>query len=151
MNPRYSFRLFFLLQVKSRQRVSHAAHCMQGLTKTDHSEMHCKDPKVPDDPNGLDTEIKEPSVDVGRSDSANLDSVLEYYIRGGFTPEEALMILVPEAFEHQPRLKDSQEVKAFYSYYESIQEAWDGPALLVWADRDRVGATLDRNGLRPAR
>lgn len=114
--------------------------------------------------------LKGPLVDVGRSDSANLDrcevlnelmqssmndcpydSILESYVRSGFSAEEALMILVPEAFENQPKLKDSEDVKAFYSYYESLQEAWDGPALLVFSDGDVVGATLDRNGLRPAR
>lgn len=95
--------------------------------------------------------LQGPLVDVGRSDSANLDSVLDSYVRAGFTPEEALMILVPEAYASQPKMKDSPEVQAFYSYYESIQEAWDGPALLVFADGDSVGATLDRNGLRPAR
>lgn len=95
--------------------------------------------------------VKGPLVDVGRSDSANLDSILESYVRAGFTAEEALMILVPEAYTSQPKLKDVPEVQAFYTYYESIQEAWDGPALLVFSDGDVVGATLDRNGLRPAR
>ena len=79
------------------------------------------------------------------------------------------MVLVPEAFESQPQLKDKADVKAFYSYYESLQEAWDGdtkschfalflmtvrpsgPALLVFSDGNVVGASLDRNGLRPAR
>ena len=61
------------------------------------------------------------------------------------------MILVPEAYESQPKLKDSPAVTAFYEYHESMQEAWDGPALLVFSDGDSVGASLDRNGLRPAR
>jgi glutamate synthase (ferredoxin) len=95
--------------------------------------------------------VQGPLVDVGRSDSANLDSVLDSYVRSGFSPEEALMILVPEAYESQPKMKDSPDVNAFYSYYESVQEAWDGPALLVFSDGDSVGASLDRNGLRPAR
>jgi glutamate synthase domain-containing protein 1 len=58
-------------------------------------------------------------------------SVLESYVRAGFGAEEALMILVPEAFESQPKLRDKLDVKAFYSYYEALQEAWDGKALLV--------------------
>lgn len=96
--------------------------------------------------------VKGPLVDVTRSDSANLDSVLESYVRvGGKTPDEALMILVPEAYSSQPKLADSADVQAFYKYYESMQEAWDGPALLVFSDGETVGAALDRNGLRPAR
>ena len=47
-------------------------------------------------------------------------------MRSGFSAEEALMILVPEAYENQPKLMEKQDVKAFYSYYESLQEAWDG-------------------------
>ena len=95
--------------------------------------------------------IRGPLVDVGRSDSANLDSILDSFVKAGKTPQEALMILVPEAFDSQPKLKDSPNVKAFYEYYESMQEAWDGPALLVFSDGNSVGAALDRNGLRPAR
>ena len=55
--------------------------------------------------------------------------MLESYVRAGFGAEEALMILVPEAFESQPKLKDKLDVKAFYSYYEALQEAWDGQSL----------------------
>lgn len=98
-----------------------------------------------------DITVKGPLVDVGRSDSANLDSVLESYVRHGYSPEEALMILVPEAFESQPKIQNNKELQDFYKYYESIQEAWDGPALLVFADGNVIGAALDRNGLRPAR
>ena len=61
------------------------------------------------------------------------------------------MMLVPEAYVSQPSLRNNPSVNAFYSYYESMQEAWDGPALLVFAEGDTVGAALDRNGLRPAR
>ena len=59
--------------------------------------------------------------------------------------------LVPEAFRDQPELENRDDIKAFYEYSASLQEAWDGPALLVFADGNFVGATLDRNGLRPAR
>lgn len=90
-------------------------------------------------------------VDLGRSDSSNLDSVLDSYVKSGCTPEEALMILVPEAYSCRPKLRNRQEVLSFYKYYESMQEAWDGPALLVFSDGNVVGAALDRNGLRPAR
>lgn len=92
-----------------------------------------------------------PLVDVRRSDSANLDSILESFVKSGYSTEEALMILVPEAYANHPALSENLDLKAFYEYYESLQEAWDGPALLVFSDGDVVGATLDRNGLRPAR
>jgi glutamate synthase (ferredoxin) len=59
--------------------------------------------------------------------------------------------LVPEAFRDQPELENRADIKAFYEYSATLQEAWDGPALLVFADGNYVGATLDRNGLRPAR
>lgn len=97
--------------------------------------------------------VRGPLVDLSRSDSANLDSVLESYVRAGSgrTPEESLMMLVPEAYESQPTMKHTPDINAFYSYYEALQEAWDGPALLVFSDGESVGAALDRNGLRPAR
>lgn len=92
-----------------------------------------------------------PSVDVRNSDSANLDNVLELLVMSGRSPIEALMIMVPEAYKNQPDLADYPEITDFYEYYSGIQEAWDGPALLVFSDGKKVGATLDRNGLRPAR
>jgi len=61
------------------------------------------------------------------------------------------MILIPEAYDNQPSLKSSPEVVDFYQYYNHLQEPWDGPALVVFSDGRTVGATLDRNGLRPAR
>ncbi|KAK9128989.1 hypothetical protein Syun_017786 [Stephania yunnanensis] len=70
----------------------------------------------------------------------------------GRTPEEALMILVPEAYQNHPTLMIKYpEVLDFYNYYSGQMEAWDGPALLLFSDGKTVGATLDRNGLRPAR
>ncbi|MEM8638345.1 MAG: glutamate synthase large subunit [Cyanobacteria bacterium P01_G01_bin.54] len=92
-----------------------------------------------------------PIVNVRNSDSANLDSVMELLVRTGRSPLEAAMILVPEAYQNQPDLEDHPEIVDFYDYYSSIQEPWDGPALLVFSDGKTVGATLDRNGLRPAR
>ncbi|MFB2935178.1 glutamate synthase-related protein [Aerosakkonemataceae cyanobacterium BLCC-F154] len=92
-----------------------------------------------------------PSVDAKNSDSANLDNVLELLVRSGRSPMESLMIMVPEAYKNQPDLLEHQEIVDFYEYYSGLQEAWDGPALLVFSDGKQVGATLDRNGLRPAR
>ncbi|MEH2323192.1 MAG: glutamate synthase-related protein [Nostoc sp.] len=97
--------------------------------------------------------IKElkPLVHIDNSDSATLDNVLELLVCSGRTPLEALMIMVPEAYQNQPSLNDYPEIIDFYEYYSGLQEAWDGPALLVFSDGKKVGATLDRNGLRPAR
>ncbi|MFB2880867.1 glutamate synthase-related protein [Floridanema aerugineum] len=100
---------------------------------------------------GESIEDLKPSVDVRNSDSANLDNVLELLVRSGRSPMESLMIMVPEAYKNQPDLEDHQEIVDFYEYYSGLQEAWDGPALLVFSDGKQVGATLDRNGLRPAR
>ncbi len=92
-----------------------------------------------------------PFVNVNNSDSATLDNVFELLVRSGRSPLEALMIMVPEAYQNQPSLRDFPEIVDFYEYYSGLQEAWDGPALLVFSDGRKVGATLDRNGLRPAR
>ncbi|MBW4614984.1 MAG: glutamate synthase large subunit [Desmonostoc vinosum HA7617-LM4] len=92
-----------------------------------------------------------PLVHIDNSDSATLDNVLELLVRSGRSPLEALMIMVPEAYQNQPSLQNYPEIVDFYEYYSGLQEAWDGPALLVFSDGKKVGATLDRNGLRPAR
>ncbi|XFA72324.1 glutamate synthase-related protein [Thermosynechococcaceae cyanobacterium Okahandja] len=92
-----------------------------------------------------------PVVNAENSDSANLDNVLELLVQSGRQPLHAMMMLVPEAYQNQPGLDDHPEVVDFYEYYSGIQEAWDGPALVAFSDGKIVGATLDRNGLRPAR
>jgi len=92
-----------------------------------------------------------PVTNLSNSDSANLDSIVELLIQSGKDPEEALMILIPEAYQNQPSLSNFPEVVDFYEYYSNLQEPWDGPALVVFSDGKKVGATLDRNGLRPAR
>ena len=92
-----------------------------------------------------------PVVNPAFSDSANLDATLELLVRSGRPITESLLTLVPEAFRDQPELEDKPAIQAFYEYSACTQEPWDGPALLVFADGRSVGATLDRNGLRPAR
>ena len=101
------------------------------------------------DGNGL--EDLKPTVKADNSDSATLDNVLELMVRSGRSPVEALMMMVPEAYKDQPDLAQYPEIIDFYEYYSGIQEPWDGPALLAFSDGKIVGATLDRNGLRPAR
>ncbi|XP_024003953.1 ferredoxin-dependent glutamate synthase 2, chloroplastic isoform X3 [Eutrema salsugineum] len=88
------------------------------------------------------------------SDSSNLDSAAELLIRSGRTPEESLMVLVPEAYKNHPTLMIKYpEAVDFYDYYKGQMEPWDGPALVLFRgfDGKTVGACLDRNGLRPAR
>ncbi len=92
-----------------------------------------------------------PIVNSDNSDSYNLDSAMELLVRAGRSPMEAAMMLVPEAYQNQPDLYDYPEITDFYDYYSGMQEPWDGPALIVFSDGKTVGATLDRNGLRPAR
>ncbi|MDJ0703129.1 MAG: glutamate synthase-related protein [Leptolyngbyaceae cyanobacterium MO_188.B28] len=92
-----------------------------------------------------------PFVDSDHSDSTNLDSVMELMVRSGRSLVEALMIMIPEAYRNQPDLTEHPEIVDFYEYYSGLQEAWDGPALVVFSDGKQVGAALDRNGLRPAR
>ncbi|MFM7323858.1 MAG: glutamate synthase central domain-containing protein, partial [Nodosilinea sp.] len=95
--------------------------------------------------------VLKPIVRMENSDSANLDNVMELLVRSGRTPQEALMMMVPEAYQNQPALESYPEITDFYEYYSGLQEPWDGPALIVFSDGTQVGATLDRNGLRPAR
>lgn len=67
-----------------------------------------------------------PTVRMENSDSANLDNVFELLVRSGRSPQEALMIMVPEAYNNQPDLADHPEIVDFYEYYSGIQEPWDG-------------------------
>jgi glutamate synthase (NADPH/NADH) large chain len=90
-----------------------------------------------------------PIVTDGASDSASLDEVVELLELGGRSLPHAIMMLVPEAWENQPDMDPA--VRDFYEYHSRTMEPWDGPAALVFTDGALVGATLDRNGLRPGR
>ncbi|MEA5422505.1 glutamate synthase large subunit [Synechococcus sp. CCY9202] len=92
-----------------------------------------------------------PVVNAAFSDSANLDATLELMVRSGRPITDSLLTLVPEAFLNQPELESRPAIQAMYEFNSCLQEPWDGPALLVFTDGRSVGATLDRNGLRPAR
>ena len=83
------------------------------------------------------------------SDSASLDGILELLVLGGRSPAHAMSMLIPEAYEGRPEL--SQRVRDFYAYHSSLVEPWDGPAAVAFTDGRVIGATLDRNGLRPGR
>ena len=85
----------------------------------------------------------------GQSDTACFDNSLEFLWQGGYPLAHAMMMLIPEAWAGN-RLMDANR-KAFYEYHASLMEPWDGPAAVVFSDGRQIGATLDRNGLRPAR
>jgi glutamate synthase (NADPH/NADH) large chain len=85
----------------------------------------------------------------GQSDTACFDNALEFLFQGGYSLPHAMMMLVPEAWAGNKSM--DAERKAFYEYHAALMEPWDGPAALIFTDGRQIGATLDRNGLRPAR
>ncbi len=85
----------------------------------------------------------------GQSDTACFDNALEFLFQGGYTLAHAMMMLIPEAWAGNKLM--SEDRKAFYEYHAALMEPWDGPAAVCFTDGRRIGATLDRNGLRPAR
>ncbi len=85
----------------------------------------------------------------GKSDSASMDIVLELLLHTGRSLPEAIMMMVPEAWEKNPLM--TEDKKAFYEYNSCIMEPWDGPASIPFTDGHYIGALLDRNGLRPSR
>ncbi|TVQ86649.1 MAG: glutamate synthase large subunit, partial [Chromatiaceae bacterium] len=90
-----------------------------------------------------------PLIPEGQSDSACFDNALELLVMGGYSLAHAMMILIPEAWTGN-KLMDEQR-RAFYEYHTALMEPWDGPAAIAFTDGRQIGATLDRNGLRPAR
>ena len=104
--------------------------------------LHCK---------ALDDRMKDifPMLDVRGSDSARLDNTLEFMTMSGMDLPLAVMMTIPEPWQHIPTM--SREKRAFYQYYATMMEPWDGPASIIFSDGDIMGAVLDRNGLRPSR
>src|SRR6201747_371431 len=98
---------------------------------------------------GADLNKMWPIIPHGQSDTACIDNALEILIAGGYSLAHAMMMLIPEAWAHDPLMEP--ERKAFYEYYAALMEPWDGPAAIAFTDGRQIGATLDRNGLRPAR
>ncbi len=90
-----------------------------------------------------------PVVDDSGSDSAILDNTIEFLVMSGMELPLAMMITIPEPWDTEDNI--SREKKDFYRYYATMMEPWDGPASILFSDGDLVGATLDRNGLRPSR
>ncbi|HVA13975.1 MAG TPA: glutamate synthase large subunit [Stellaceae bacterium] len=98
---------------------------------------------------GADLDKLWPLIGDGNSDSATLDNCLELLVAGGYPLPHALMMMVPEAWSENPLMDPDR--RAFYEYHAALMEPWDGPAALAFTDGRQIGATLDRNGLRPAR
>jgi glutamate synthase domain-containing protein 2/glutamate synthase domain-containing protein 1/glutamate synthase domain-containing protein 3 len=90
-----------------------------------------------------------PLIYDGQSDSASFDNCLELLVMGGYSPAHAMMLMIPEAWAGNPLMDEDR--RAFYEYHAALMEPWDGPAAMAFTDGRQVGATLDRNGLRPAR
>jgi glutamate synthase (NADPH/NADH) large chain len=85
----------------------------------------------------------------GQSDTACFDNALEFLVQGGYSLAHAMMMLIPEAWAGNPLMDAGR--RAFYEYHAAMMEPWDGPAAVAFTDGRQIGATLDRNGLRPAR
>ncbi|WP_146459197.1 glutamate synthase large subunit [Rubripirellula tenax] len=90
-----------------------------------------------------------PVIEPNGSDSGTFDNVLEFMLMNGRTLQEAIMMMVPEAWQKHETMPE--EKRAFYEYFSCMMEPWDGPASIVFTDGHYIGATLDRNGLRPSR
>ncbi len=90
-----------------------------------------------------------PLIPEGQSDSACFDNALELLVAGGYSLSHAMMMLIPEAWSGNPLM--DKDRRAFYEYHAALMEPWDGPAAVAFTDGRQIGATLDRNGLRPAR
>ena len=98
---------------------------------------------------GKDLDKLWPLIVENQSDSACFDNALELLVAGGYSLPHAMMLLIPEAWAGNPLM--DEERRAFYEYHAALMEPWDGPAAVAFTDGRMIGATLDRNGLRPAR
>jgi glutamate synthase (NADPH/NADH) large chain len=98
---------------------------------------------------GQDLEKLWPLIAENQSDSACFDNCLELLVAGGYSLPHAMMLLIPEAWNNNALM--DEERRAFYEYHAALMEPWDGPAAVAFTDGNMIGATLDRNGLRPAR
>ena len=98
---------------------------------------------------GADLDKMWPIIPHGQSDTACLDNALELLIAGGYSLPHAMMLLIPEAWAGNEAMEPGR--RAFYEYHAALMEPWDGPAAVAFTDGRQIGATLDRNGLRPVR
>ena len=111
--------------------------------------MRAREGTAHSDEYGEDLKKLFPVVEPHCSDSGTFDNVLEFLLMTGRTLQEAIMMMVPEAWQKHETMPE--ERRAFYEYYSCLMEPWDGPASIAFTDGTYIGATLDRNGLRPSR
>jgi len=98
---------------------------------------------------GKDLDKVWPLIYDGQSDSASFDNALELLVMSGYSIAHAMMMMIPEAWENHALMDPAR--RAFYEYHAAMMEPWDGPASIAFTDGRQIGATLDRNGLRPSR
>ena len=98
---------------------------------------------------GKDLDKVWPLIYQGQSDSASFDNAIELLVMSGYSVAHAMMMMIPEAWENHTHMDPSR--RAFYEYHAAMMEPWDGPASIAFTDGRQIGATLDRNGLRPSR
>ncbi|HVR30996.1 MAG TPA: glutamate synthase large subunit, partial [Thermoanaerobaculia bacterium] len=111
--------------------------------------MHAREGVVRSDLFGAELEKAFPVVEPDCSDSGTFDNVLEFLLMTGRTLQRSIMMMIPEAWQNDPRM--APEMRAFYEYNSCLLEPWDGPASIAFTDGRWIGAVLDRNGLRPSR
>ena len=113
------------------------------------NNMEAREAALKSDIFGEDIKKVAPVVLPNGSDSAAFDNVYELLIQGGRSLEHSMMMMIPEAFGSKYHI--SEDKRAFYEYHAAVMEPWDGPAAVAFTDGYTIGATLDRNGLRPGR
>ncbi len=111
--------------------------------------MHARESMFQSELFGTDIRHIVPAIDESGSDSAMFDNVLELLVLAGRSLPHAMMMMIPEPWNKHETM--SPEVRAFYEYHSALMEPWDGPASMAFTDGVRIGAVLDRNGLRPSR
>jgi glutamate synthase (NADPH/NADH) large chain len=111
--------------------------------------MRAREGMMESDVLGDDLQKLFPLIEEGQSDTASFDDALELLLMAGYPIAQAMMMMIPEAWENAPSMDESQ--RAFYEYHAAMMEPWDGPAAIAFTDGRYIGGTLDRNGLRPAR
>ena len=111
--------------------------------------MHARESMFESELFGTDIHHVIPVIDESGSDSAMLDNVLELLVLAGRSLPHAVMMMIPEPWNKHESM--SPELRAFYEYHSALMEPWDGPASIAFTDGRRIGAVLDRNGLRPSR
>ena len=149
-HQRYStntFPTWFLAQPMRALAHNGEINTVQGNANWVRARSRSQDAQIWNSKEKLDELL--PIIQPGGSDSAALDNAFESIVRSGRDILETAMMMVPDAYQSVPDMDD--DLRAFYEYHAAIQEPWDGPAALSFTDGDIIGASLDRNGLRPFR